>query len=341
MDPLEFIYYLGYSLKKSRDLKNRKSLPQPVISVGTLTLGGTGKTPAVIAIAQEALMRGFRPCILTRGYGGKAKGPCLVSMGNGPLMGVKEAGDEAFLMAERLRGVPIVKCGDRYEGGMFALKRLTTEIPDSGSGSLFLLDDGFQHWRLCRDRDVLLIDGMNPFGNRKLFPSGVLREPLHEMRRADVIVLTKTGPGTAGRFDVTALRDEIRRYNPYAPVYMSEHSPSLFRTLSDAELPLATLSGKGAFLFCGIANPGSFKESLAGSGAEVKGLLAYGDHHRYRAEDLRRIKEAARKSGSDWIVTTEKDIIKMSDLGPPENLLALRIEFKIEESFYKTIFSGD
>ncbi len=341
MDPLEFIYYLGYSLKKSRDLKNRKRLPRRVISVGNLTLGGTGKTPAVIAVALEALKRGFRPCILTRGYGGKAKGPCLVSIGNGPIMDVAAAGDEASLMAERLRGIPIVKCGDRYEGGMFALERLKSEVPDSGPGLLFLLDDAFQHWRLYRDRDVLLIDGMNPFGNRKLFPSGVLREPLHEIRRADVIVLTKTGPGPAGRSDVTVLRDEISRYNPHAPIYMSEHSPSLFRTLSDTELPLATLSGKGAFLFCGIANPVSFRESLAGVGVDVKGFLAYRDHHKYRAEDLRRIKEAAQKSGSDWIVTTEKDIIKMSDLGPPENLVALRIEFKIEESFYKTIFSGD
>lgn len=341
MDPLEFVYYLGYSLKKSRDLKNRKRLPRRVISVGNLTLGGTGKTPAVIAVAGEAIKRGFRPCILTRGYGGRAKGPCFVSKGDGPLIDVEEAGDEASLMAKRLRGVPIVKCGDRYEGGIFALQHLKSEIPDSKSGFLFVLDDGFQHWKLHRDKDVLLIDGIDPFGNRKLFPSGVLREPLYEMKRADVIALTKVSPGPAALIGTSALMDEIRRYNADSPIYCSWHAPVGLRTLSDSELPIGTLSGKGVLLFCGIANPSSFRESLVRTGADVKGLMAYRDHHKYDAGDFRRILEAAKRARADWIVTTEKDIIKISNLGPPENLLALRIEFRVEESFYETIFSEE
>ena len=156
MGPLEFLYYTGYKLKKSRDLKSRKRLPAKVISVGNITVGGTGKTPAVIAIARKAKEYGYLPCILTRGYRGSAKGPCFVSRGEGPLLGVDEAGDEPVLMAERLTGVPIVKGSDRYEAGMFALDCL-----DSPS-LLFILDDGFQHRALHRDVDVLLIDGMNP-----------------------------------------------------------------------------------------------------------------------------------------------------------------------------------
>jgi tetraacyldisaccharide 4'-kinase len=338
MGLLEFIYYLGYSVEKSRQLKNRKRLPRKVISLGNLTLGGTGKTPAVMAVAGEALKRGFQPCILTRGYGGRAKDPCFVSERGNVLLSPDDAGDEAFLMAKRLKGIPVVKCRNRYEGGMFALRRLQAETPDPKSRILFILDDGFQHWRLERDKDVLLIDGTNPFGNGKLFPSGVLREPIVEMKRADMIVLTKLSPEPSGDVDINALMNEIRRYNTDAPIYLSEHRSVCLRSLSDAELPVETLYGKSAFFFCGIANPSSFKESLSRAGAQVKGYTAFRDHHKYSVGDFRRILTAAKKCGADWIVTTEKDIIKLSKFGAVENLLALRIELRIEESFYYGLF---
>jgi tetraacyldisaccharide 4'-kinase len=338
MGPLEFIYYLGYSIEKSRELKKRRRLPRKVISLGNLTLGGTGKTPAVMAVAGEALKRGFQPCVLTRGYGGRAKDPCFVSEGSDILLSVEDAGDEAFLMAKRLKGVPIVKCGNRYEGGMFALRRIQAETSDPKSRILFILDDGFQHWRLERDKDVLLIDGTNPFGNRKLFPSGVLREPLHEMKRADMILLTKVSPEPSGHVDINSLMNEIRKYNPDAPIYVSEHRSVCLCSPSDRELPMETLSGKKAFLFSGIANPSSFKQSLLMAGAEVEGHMIFRDHHKYDSGDLRRILDAAKRCGADWIVTTEKDIIKLSKFGIIENLLALRIELKIEESFYYALF---
>ncbi|HWR59088.1 MAG TPA: tetraacyldisaccharide 4'-kinase [Thermodesulfovibrionales bacterium] len=331
MGPLELIYYLGYSLRKNRDMKNRRRLPRKVISVGNLTLGGTGKTPAVIALAEEARKRGLQPCVLTRGYKGKAQGPCFVSKGNGPLLSAEEAGDEAFLMAERFKGVPIVKGRDRYEAGMFALQHLQFEL-------LFIMDDGFQHWKLWRDRDILLINGTDPFGNKKLFPSGILREPLSEMKRADIIVITKISREIAGDICSNSLMSEIKQYNPDAPVYIGEHIPVCLRTLSGEELTLGTISGKKVFSFCGIAGPSSFKESLLRTGADVKGFMAYRDHHRYSPGDVIRICEAAVRSGADWIVTTEKDIIKLTDFGLPENLLALRIEFRTEEGFYETVF---
>lgn len=338
MDPLEFIYYLGYSVEKSRKLKNRKRLSRKVISLGNLTLGGTGKTPAAMAVASEALKRGLKPCILTRGYGGKAKGPCFVSKGSGVLFSADDAGDEAFLMAKRLRGVSIVKCKNRYDGGIFALRHFQSEAPDSIPQILFILDDGFQHWGLERDRDVLLIDGMKPFGNRKLFPSGILREPLHEMKRADMIVLTKISPEPYRHVDITALTDEVRRYNGNAPIYLSEHRSICLSSASSKELPVETLSGKRIFSFCGIANPSSFRESLLRAGADIKGHMIFRDHHRYSGGDLRRILDGAKEFDVHWIVTTEKDIIKLSKFGAVENLLALRIELKLEKSFYDALF---
>ncbi|MBS1111922.1 MAG: lpxK, partial [Nitrospirae bacterium] len=161
----------GIVLRIARLLKKPKTLPYKVISIGNITLGGTGKTPAVIALAEEAKRRGFQPCILTRGYKGKAKGPCFVTKGEEPLLDVSQAGDEAYLMSEALSGVVIIKCADRYEGGMFALN---SQLLTLNSQLIFILDDGFQHCQLNRDKDIVLIDATNPFDNGKLFPEGRL-----------------------------------------------------------------------------------------------------------------------------------------------------------------------
>jgi len=331
MGPWEFLYYLGYSYKKNKGLKNRKRLPRVVISIGNLTVGGTGKTPAVIALAEEAKKRGHQPCILTRGYKGKAKGPCVISNGDGPLLGVEEAGDEAFLMAEKLKNIPVIKGNDRYEAGMFALN---ASIPEP---SLFILDDGFQHWVLDRDVDILLIDSTNPFGNRKLLPSGILREPLTEIKRADIIVITKIPSHVAGSLGgEDDLVHEIREYNPDAPLYISSHLPVGLKTTSGQDLPLEVISGKTVFGFCGIGNPDSFKHTLAAIHAQVRGFMVFRDHHPYSERDIRRICNRAKECAADWIVTTEKDIMRLKDFPPRDDLFSLHIEFRIEESFYDT-----
>lgn len=339
MGPLEFIYYLGYSLKKYRSLKEQKKLPFKVISVGNITVGGTGKTPAVIAIAQEALKRGLYPVILTRGYRGNAKGPCFVSKGTRPLLSVEEAGDEPFLMAEILRDTPIVKCADRYEGGMFAIKEFSLQP------LLFILDDGFQHWRLYRDIDLLLVDSSNPFGNRRLLPSGILREPLSEVARADLIVLTKTNisgqisaPEALQETLPDALIKELGKYNKDAPIFLSEHKPVCLRTFSGRELPLGALSGESVVGFCGIGNPASFKNSLLNANAKVKEFIAFRDHFKYGQKDLSMLKAAASRNGAGWIVTTEKDIIRLRAFELPDNLVSLGIKFSIDDKFYDKLF---
>src|SRR3990172_6618152 len=189
----EFLYYLGFSAKKHYSLGRQRRLPYRVISIGNLTTGGTGKTPATMALAEEAKKRGFRPVILTRGYRGKAKGPCFVTKGEGPLLALEDAGDEPFLMAERLSGIPIVKGGNRYEAGMFAVKELFGQSPQLPDGLLFLLDDGFQHRGLYRNKDVVLIDAGNPFGGGRLLPFGGFTEPITAIAHSNVLVLTKTG----------------------------------------------------------------------------------------------------------------------------------------------------
>lgn len=337
MTPLEFLYFLGLSVKKSYYLGHQKRLPRKVVSIGNLTLGGTGKTPAAIALAKEAGKRGFRSSILTRGYKGKSEAPCFVSRGQGALLDVCRAGDEAFLMSEKLQDVPIVKGRNRYEAGMFALSRLPSALrPD-----LFILDDGFQHWGLWRDKDILLVDSARPFGNRRMLPLGPLREPIAAMNRADIIVITKIDSSAGDRgAGVEDLIKEIQRNNLTAPVFFAGHKPSNFVMAEGDIFPLDWAKGKRSFGFCGIGNHRSFRETLISAGVELAGFKAFRDHHRYSSADVKSIIAETKKTSADWIVTTEKDIMRLKGLGLPENLVALAIEFDAGEGFYDEVFKG-
>lgn len=333
MTLLESLYYLGYSIKKRYALKSQSRLPSRVMSVGNVTLGGTGKTPAVMALAEEAQKRGIHPCILTRGYKGKAKGPCFVSAGKGPLLDEYQAGDEALLMASKLQGIPVVKGKDRYKAGIFVIQKLT-------SHPLFILDDGFQHWRLYRDIDILLLDSSRPFGNGRLLPLGSLREPINAISRADFIIITKTGTRSQGS-EKDYLTKEIRRYNKDAQLFFAEHNPIKFINIYDEVMPLEWAKKKSFFSFCGIGNPQSFKETLLSMDIPLKGFMAFRDHHRYSQNDIKSIAKDASRSGAEWTVTTEKDIMRLKGLSLPKNLVSLCIEFHVDQTFYDEVFRND
>ncbi|MDA8432961.1 MAG: tetraacyldisaccharide 4'-kinase [Nitrospiraceae bacterium] len=336
MHPAEFLYSLGFRIKQRCALRTRKQLPCRVVSIGNITTGGTGKTPATIAVAEEAIRRGLSPIILTRGYKGTAAGPCFVTKGEGPLLSPGEAGDEPFLMAERLSGVPVVKCGSRYEGGVFALRELGISEREYPS-RLFILDDGFQHRGLYRDRDIVLIDADLPFDNGRLLPLGRLREPLSGLGRADVVVLTKSGPGGAGD-GLAGLKQEIRSCNGRCAIYRAEHRPLSCRLSDGSEKPIDWIAGKKVFGFCAIGSPESFRKTLLSAGAEITGFRPFRDHYSYRNEDISAIRDGAERSGAGWIVTTEKDIIKARNLGLPDNIVVLTIAFSAEEGFYDSVF---
>lgn len=327
--PFEFLYYIGYSIKKQHSLKHQKRLPHKVISIGNITVGGTGKTPATIAIAEEAKKRGFSPIILTRGYRGKAKGPCFVTPtlhnSNTPSL---LYGDEPVLMAERLKDVPIVKCADRYEGGMFFLQNY--EPSAMSRQPIFILDDGFQHWRLYRDLDIVLIDGIDPFGSRKMLPMGPLREPLEELKRADIFVVTKTRN--------ESLSNELRGINPHAPVYFSEYRMLGLRDSNGTELPMETLKNKKVYAFCGIANPESFRQTVLSIAGDLKGFKIYRDHYIYTKTDMDYLKKQCNTLSCDFLVTTEKDMVKLKELNLPKNLLCIGIGFFIDKTFFDYIF---
>jgi tetraacyldisaccharide 4'-kinase len=329
-------FYL-YFLKKKRekDLRGARNLPSPVISIGNLTVGGTGKTPMVIALAKEAKRKGLNPCVLSRGYKGRLKGPAVVSCRTGRLLDVIDCGDEPALMADKLYGVPVVIGKDRYEAGMYALECFKKQ-PD-----FFLLDDGYQHWRLKRDLDILLISGINPFGNRRLFPFGPLREPLEEIKRADIIVVTMADKCP----DLSRLIEEIRVYAP-SPIYLSNHRVSSIgryrinhegKAVFEEEIAPSQFRGKKVFAFAGIGNPESFRLSLKDAGMDIVEFITFRDHHLYSVCELKELSDRAKELNVP-MVTTEKDLIRADGRLQPGEIYTLIIEISIENRFFEEVF---
>ncbi len=278
----------------------RERAPIPVLSVGNLTVGGTGKTTFVAWLSAWLRERGFRPAILTRGYGGRAgRGPLVVCRGAGPEVPVREAGDEPFLLAQRLPWAVIVAGADRVRS-VYQARALGADVA--------VLDDGFQHLRLERDLDILLLDAQNPFGNYRLLPAGTLREPARGLNRADVIVITRSRAGE--RFDV--LERVIRRYNPRAPVVRAGHRLVGFFDAAGRPQP----APPRAVAFCGIGNPEIFFADLERSGLELAATVRFRDHHPYTARDVERLEALAREHGAT-LLTTEKDLVRLLAALPP------------------------
>jgi len=279
-----------------RGLLPRVRLPRPVISVGNLGFGGTGKTPTVIALVRDLARRGRRPAVLTRGYGRKTSDTVLL-VGPDTLAPVEHAGDEPLEMASRLPGVPIVVDADRVRGGRLAV--------DAGADVL-LLDDGFQHLRVERDLDLLLIDAGDPWAGGHLPPRGRLREPLSAMARASAVLVTKLGDD-AERFG--AIVDTVHRHAPGIPVLGARLVPSRVWT-PEGPRSVEVLHDRPVLPFAGVGRPGAFSDLLEDLGATVVATRWFPDHHRYTGRDMRRLERLAGKAGA-VLVTTAKDSVKL------------------------------
>ncbi len=293
--------YAGYGLGV---LKQRR-LPGFVVSVGNITAGGTGKTPATAALAKWALLRGVRACIISRGYGGAYKQPVLaVSDGNRILADSRAAGDEPVLLAEKVSGCPVVLSRKRYLAGLYAREKFGCE--------LFILDDGFQHMQLFRDLNLLLMDAAQPFGNGRLLPLGPLREPLDQLKRADAFILTRAGDGNKEN-----TLSFLKGIYPHVPAFCAEHVPDrvVFPRLGLDDAP-ETLKGKRIVAFAGIGRPEAFKGTLLSLGAEVAAFRGFKDHYVYGKEDLDRLVRLRKKAGAQYIVTTEKDWMRTAPVWP-------------------------
>ncbi len=278
----------------------RTELPVPVISVGNLTFGGTGKTPTVVALVRDLIRLGRRPAVLTRGYRRRDYRPAVV-MGPTPRQRADEVGDEPLELARRLPGVPIVVDADRERGGKEAV-RLGADV--------VVLDDGFQHLRLERDLDVVLIDAGDPWGGGRLPPLGRLREPVAALRRADAVVITKVPADW--RPVVAAIEAEVDRVAPALQVFISRVVPTRLRRPDGEWVEPGELEARRVYAFAGVGRPEGFVDTLRGTGAEVVGERWFPDHHAYAEHEVAEVAAAA-DAVKAIAVTTAKDAVKLPD----------------------------
>ena len=300
-------------------LKSRR-LPLPVISVGNIVVGGAGKTPFVELLASELRNRGTRVAILSRGYKGRnpETPPHLVSDGIRVLLSAGEAGDEPVMLAKKLPGVIVVTDPDRIRAGRQTVQRLGAD--------LFVLDDGFQHRRLARDVDILLLDCNRPFGNGNLLPAGQLRETPRSIRRADIIVFTRcvsTPP--------QPLVEEVRGFNSRAPIFSASIEPSgLIEINTGVMRDPVFLKGKRIAAFSAIARPDDFGRKLARLEATIAYHRPFPDHHIFTGREIGGIIDAGLSAGAEAIVTTAKDAVRLPEgLSAAIPLFSLEIEMKI------------
>ena len=266
-------------------------VPGLVISIGNIEVGGTGKTPFSLALSEALVSKGYRVAIVTRGYKGKEKGVFEVTK----TQGAEDVGDEALLMARRGK-VPVIKAPDRVKGALYALRSLGAEI--------VILDDGFQHRRIYRDMDIVLVS--RDLGREHLIPLGHLREYKSSLNRANILIYTKG-----------LKKDGITAHL----------SPKDFTGRGGKIHDLSLVTGRSVLAFCGIARPQPFFDALERLGAEVH-ALTFRDHYLYTKKDIERIKFLARER--DLVVTTEKDMVKLDRYTLDERWYALRVEMMVE-----------
>ena len=337
--PFSWLYAIGIRVRNrlyALGVFGVQTLPCTVISVGNIAVGGTGKTPAVIAIAGHLQKAGLRVAILLRGYKREAhEGITVVSDGEQVYASAKESGDEAYMMAQCLSGVPIIVGRERYLAGQIALERFNVDV--------LLLDDAFQHRQLGRNVDILTVPVTHPFGNpARLLPAGTLREPPSALRRADIILLTHANTPELSKSAEAA----VKRLAPDALILESVHQPTHLYPLlredsgehqlgsqtgkfalqrlrpedSGERQDVEVLEGKRLLAVCGIGNPEAFVGTLMRCSPTSVELLAFPDHHVYTGSDAQRIGAAFREMKADLIVTTQKDAQKLMSVVAHEEL---------------------
>ena len=317
------LYGLGAGLRRSlyaRGWLRLRKLPAPVVSVGNLTVGGAGKTPVVACLARLLQDRGKRVAILSRGYGGQSRNVDCISDGRHTYKKPPEVGEEPYWLARTLPGVAVYTGTCRYAAGLAAWQEFK---PD-----LFLLDDGFQHFQLHRDLDLVLLDAAAPFGNGYLLPRGPLREPLTALASAHSLILTRFDP-ERHQTQLAAIRAAF----PDKPVLTAAITPvSVTAYPGGRANALAAMRHRALMAFAGLARPEVFTASLQELGVDLKGYRIFPDHHAYSPAELDRLAAAARALDAQGLVTTGKDWARLGERWDGElPLWVLEVEARIED----------
>jgi len=313
-----------------KNILTSKRLPCPIISIGNITLGGTGKTPMTIYLVQALKQLGYNVAVISRGYkGGAEKIGGIVSDGKVLLMTPEMSGDEPYMMAKRLKDVPVIVGKNRFRAGRLAISKFNPDV--------IVLDDGFQHLTLQRDLDIVLLDYHKPFGNRHLLPRGGVREPISALFYADAIILTKSDTMTDN--ETSSLLRELRPYEGGKPIYRSFHHPFVSKIINGKKKMFETkmqealrqnsdcIKGRTVFAFSGLADNHNFLQTLKHLKCNVSGFMEFPDHHPYSEGDLHEILSAAKRSMSECLITTEKDYVRIAHkIDWPDDLFVVGIE---------------
>tara|TARA_Y100000588_G_scaffold390846_1_gene497514 strand:- start:465 stop:1514 length:1050 start_codon:yes stop_codon:yes gene_type:complete len=293
-----------------------RRLPCYVISVGNITAGGTGKTPMVMFLAKLIKKYGKNVAILSRGYGRKTKGTILVTDGHSKLKSnFKDYGDEPYLLANTLKGIPLVVDNDRFRGGMYLIKKFKPQI--------IILDDGFQHRSLERDLDLVLVSTIDRINDHKLLPYGILREPWENISRADAIIVTKTNLKKPKSF----LYRKLSKTNKILINSKMESVISPLKKHLNSEN--RCLKNKRVFIFSAIGDPASFILSIEKLGAIICGKKEFNDHYIYSQTDLINIDRVASKTDAEYLITTEKDWVKIENFKSKYNIIVLEAKISL------------
>ncbi|MBI5211705.1 MAG: tetraacyldisaccharide 4'-kinase [Elusimicrobia bacterium] len=318
-----------------RVLKSQR-LGARVICFGNLTTGGTGKTPAVALAARALRHRKLGVAILSRGYGRARDKKGITVLRDGHVPAWTECGDEPWMLHQALKGldVPILVCPDRVAAGREAMSFYQPDV--------ILLDDGFQHLALQRDVDVLMVNARNPFGDRRLLPLGDLREPLGALAKAAMVVLTHAD--LVGHAELQALKDDIHEVKPGLPIVEAAHALDfLLDAARDERVAVASLKGRQAVSFCGLADPAQFEDQLAAAGVELTQRWRFPDHHAFSLSDLRSIENVR---GGLPAVTTLKDLVRLPAgwrdlLGPGVLALGIKLEITKGKTTWGSVLYGE
>ena len=289
-----------------RGVLRARDVPAVVVSIGNLTVGGTGKTPAAELAAVTLTSLGRRPAIVSRGYRRRSRGVQIVADTASIRLDPDEAGDEPFLLARRLPGVPVVVGANRHEAASLAVERFGVDA--------VVLDDGFQHRTLKKHLEIVMVRGRTPWGNGHMLPRGPLREPLSALARADLVVATGAGDSD----DEAAVRESVARYAPRIPVLTATYTPArCWRAGRMETVALERLAGLRVLAFAGVASPESFARTLRDLGVIIEDVVTFDDHHWYSRADLTDLATRAERAGVDALVTTEKDWVRLRGLPLP------------------------
>jgi tetraacyldisaccharide 4'-kinase len=302
-----------------------------VVSIGNLTVGGTGKTPAVELAVQTLTEMGHRSAVVSRGYRRQSRGVQVVADAASIRLDPEEAGDEPFLLARRLPGVPVVVGANRFQAARLAVRRFGV--------TAIVLDDGFQHRTLQKDLEVVMTRARQPWGNGRLLPGGPLREPLAALARAHLIVVA----GAGSEAELAEVRPAAAQHAPGVPVLAARYAPvACWEADRMRARPLASLAGARLLAFAGIAAPDAFEATLAHLGVGSLELVPFADHHWYAPEDLKRLDERALALHADGLVTTEKDWVRFRQWPLPRRplfVISVRLELVTGRDEWRTAFA--